>query len=315
MIIYKSNMGDIVTKYNNSIVLELTGNRNVLSTSIFNGGYSENIKYVFNKQEDMSSDINLKADTYEEHLGIIAKELNLISEKSTGLSTAASMDHVAIETQYYHDIEITAFITAGTEVNAGRVGDKVTFDELVNKIEYKSGTINIILNINANIPPGIMARILMTCTEAKTAALQEMMIDSRYSNGLATGTGTDGVVIIGNNDSKNYLTTAGKHSVFGEKIGKVVKKAVKDALDMKCGSVKLVQRNIIRRGRRFGITEDYLFAEYNNLNNSITKMEFQNLLYQIHEDPNLLAMSTSYFHIMDELNYDLITEKSAYFAA
>jgi len=71
------------------------------------------------------------------------------------------------------------------------------------------------LVIDADLPPGIMARALVTCTEAKTAAIQELMAGSNYSNGLATGSGTDQTIVIANPASELYFEGAGKHSKLG----------------------------------------------------------------------------------------------------
>ena len=58
--------------------------------------------------------------------------------------------------------------------------------------------------------PGCMARALVTATEAKTAAIQELMGGSLYSTGLATGSGTDNMMIIADAESENQLTYAGE---------------------------------------------------------------------------------------------------------
>ena len=49
----------------------------------------------------------------------------------------------------------------------------------------------------------------MTCTEAKTAAIQELLEGSKYSNGIATGSGTDQTIIIANSASELYMEGAG----------------------------------------------------------------------------------------------------------
>lgn len=62
--------------------------------------------------------------------------------------------------------------------------------------EVMSGTINILLHIDADLAPGALVNALVTCTEAKTAAIQELLAPSRYSHGLATGSGTDGTIVV-----------------------------------------------------------------------------------------------------------------------
>ena len=66
---------------------------------------------------------------------------------------------------------------------------------------------------------GTLLEAFMTATEAKTVALNNLKIPSQYSNGYATGTGTDGLAIFSNLESETFLTNAGKHSKLGELIG------------------------------------------------------------------------------------------------
>ena len=47
----------------------------------------------------------------------------------------------------------------------------------------RPGTINILLFFNVDLSRGALARALVTCTEAQTAALQELLAPSRYFHG------------------------------------------------------------------------------------------------------------------------------------
>ena len=60
------------------------------------------------------------------------------------------------------------------------------------------GTINTIILVNANLGYETLLDAFMTATEAKTVALNDLKIQSQYSNGYATGTGTDGLCIFSN---------------------------------------------------------------------------------------------------------------------
>ena len=71
---------------------------------------------------------------------------------------------------------------------------------------------------------------IMTATEAKSAALQELAVNSRYSDGLSTGTGTDQIAVAAMQTDETPLTSAGKHAKLGELIGRAVKAAVKKTL-------------------------------------------------------------------------------------
>ena len=128
--------------------------------------------------------------------------------------------------------------------------------------EQIPGTINTILHINANLDPGTLARTIMTATEAKTAVLQELMARSHNSGGLATGSGTDGIISICNPESSLKLTNAGKNSKLGELIGKTVMAATREALFRQSGLCPDRQRDVLRILGRFGIDEDILWINY-----------------------------------------------------
>ena len=78
-----------------------------------------------------------------------------------------------------------------------------------------------------------MVEALMLATEAKTTALHEAGIVSPISNQLATGTGTDSVVLVSNVGKKN-VSYCGKHVVFGEVLGRLVYQAVASSIAWEC---------------------------------------------------------------------------------
>ena len=255
MKLYTVSTGDTAYRYEKSIVVFFKGARKVLSTSVFNGGYHENYKAVFNHDGKVGSGMpcEMLADTYTEHMRILAKRIGLEPELVTGMGTAADMENVAIESLTYKELTVTAIVTGGIETNGGRVGDPADYYKPAEKPD-KLGTINIILILDADMPPGTLARALVTCTEAKTAAIQELLAGSNYSTGLATGSGTDQTIIVANSDSELYFEGAGKHSKMGELIGKTVTKAVKAALSKQSGLNPKTQHNVFRRLKRFQVT-------------------------------------------------------------
>ena len=158
----------------------------------------------------------MRAPSYEAHLALTAEALGLDPATAAGMSTAASMENVSIRTEQSGATAVTAVVTGGIEVNGGRVGDPASWDEAVGQgMPSAAGTINIMLFFNVDLTPGALARALVTCTEAKTAALQELLAPSRYSTGIATGSGTDGTIVASDRTSEICLTNAGKHSKLG----------------------------------------------------------------------------------------------------
>ena len=248
MKLYSLSTGDPVYHYEKSIVVFFKGKRKVLSTSVFNGGYSENYKAIFNHDGKKGAGMacEMLAKTYTEHMKIVANNIGLDPEFATGMGTAADMENVVISSLTYKELTVTAIVTGGIETNGGRVGDIADYYHPLEKPD-RLGTINIILVLDCDMPAGTMARALVTCTEAKTAAIQELLAGSNYSTGLATGSGTDQTIIVANTDSEIYLEGAGKHSKMGELIGKVVIKAVKIALSKQSGLNQKSQHNVLDR--------------------------------------------------------------------
>jgi len=164
------------------------------------------------------------------------------------LFTGVDMDKLTITRKRFREMEVYAAITAGVKSNAMRVSeDEGGF--------YESGTINIILLSNMKLTPRAMTRALISATEAKTAALQDLDIRSHYTPlvNQATGTGTDNMIVV--QGSGRLVDNAGGHSKMGELIATAVYEGVKKAIYKQNGFVKA--RNIFQRlaERNIGISE------------------------------------------------------------
>ncbi len=101
-ILLHTSMGDVVTRRDESIIIIFKGKRNVVSTSNLNGGYREDLQYIYNNSCGRNPLIKkkicpgLKGKTLEEHYSVIAQELRLPPEKTTAIGTAALMENVGI---------------------------------------------------------------------------------------------------------------------------------------------------------------------------------------------------------------------------
>lgn len=297
------------------LIIELNGAARILSTSHLNGGYRDDIRYLFNFCEVFDSPddrCEMRAATNEGHLVSIAEELGLNPEVTTGLSTAAHMRHARPHSEYYRDFSVTAIATAGIDVNGSRVGDPACWHEKdgVPMLE-KPGTINIFLLIDADLTEGAMARALVTCSEAKVAALQEVQAPSLYSNGLATGSGTDGTIVVCNSASPTRLTSAGHHSKLGEYIGRVVRNAMKVALVAEDGADKYTGGSALKRLRRFGVTEERLLELYRAKPSEIGEVEFLTRLKLLDSDAGFIARISVFAHLLDLLQWELIDRETA----
>ncbi len=308
--------GDVAYRYDKSIVLVFSGSRKVLSTSLYNGGYHEDFEAVFNRDMTQGSGMPCEsfAPTYVESMKIVAERLGLAPELTSGMGTAAHMENASIVSRSYKELTVTAIVTGGVETNGGRVGDPASYYKTAEK---KCGTINIMLVIDADLPPGILARALVTCTEAKTAALQELMAPSRYSTGLATGSGTDQTIVVANSESPLFFEGAGKHSKLGELIGLAVMAAVKEALKRQSGLTPAQQHDLLRRLRRFGVTEEALWQRYREEAGAdpLIKAQFIAALEKMTAVPALFPLGVLFIHLYDEHLWGLLEKEETWEAA
>jgi adenosylcobinamide amidohydrolase len=320
-VLAKLSSGEEVRRYQKSIVIPFNGKRKVLSAAPHNGGYREDLTAVFNSDctIDEKKTIALLAPTYGEHMALLSAELGLDPKTSAGLITSAQMENVSIKTETCHGTGVTAIVTGGIDKNGGRAGDPASWDELAHLGEPDwdagHGTVNIMLHINTNLTAGALVRALITCTEAKTAAIQELLAPSRYSQGLATGTGTDGAIIVANADSKILLTNAGEHSKLGELIGCSVKAAVKEALYKQTGLGPESRRHVLHRVDRFGITGDSLWERYAPEGGGMDRGEFGERMEEKFRDNLLVTHVSLYAHLLDQLSWGLISPPEAGTAA
>lgn len=309
MILHRFRNGDELKRRDHALIVTFTGPRGVLSTSPYNGGFRDNLKYVFNHdcKEAGNKHTPLKAPTYAEHMEIIAAGLGLDPAYAGGLSTAADMENVSIREETYEDLTVTAVVTGGIDENGGRVGDPAGWHESNGASKHVPGTINIMLFIGAHLPEGTLARALVTCTEAKTAALQELLAPSLYSSGIATGSGTDGTIVVSNPQSPVYLTYAGKHSKLGELIGRTVMKAVKEALFLQTGLCAARQFDAFSRIGRYGITRQSIL-------DALPPADGEKL-DALSKQNDLVVMTSLYVHLLDQLQWGLISPADALSAA
>lgn len=163
----------------------------------------------------------------------IAGQLGISTDAVALTGTAADMDNLAVVTRSFKPFTVTVLVTAGAETNALRTG--VDEGAYVEGGEEPKGTVNILILTDARLTDGAMARAIITATEAKTAAFQDLKVPSSYTKGIqATGTGTDSI-IVASGKTGPVVTQTGGHSKIGELIGKAVYEAVLVALEKQNG--------------------------------------------------------------------------------
>ena len=146
----------------------------------------------------------------------------------------------------------------------------------------------------------------MTATEAKTVALNNLKIPSQYSNGYATGTGTDGLCIFSNLDSDDNLTNAGKHSKLGELIGQCVIESVTKAIGKQVWITNKSQSNALVRLNRYTLDINEFYDKLN-----CDKEQFIRKLQIDARKQENVAITTSILNLIDEVECNLIKKEDA----
>ncbi|MGO4106742.1 adenosylcobinamide amidohydrolase [Paenibacillus sp. YAF4_2] len=184
-----------------------------LSNAIHNGGMAEAYTIVNWKVPLDYAGMDPVADTESQlyHWGYRP-------EQTIGLLTAAKLTHASVAELEGDRFKLLCITTAGTR-NAARAGlPRETFSA------YSAGTINTVLLIDGQMTESAMTNVVITYTEAKAAALQDLQLLDPENGQIATGTTTDAVVI-GVSGSMEYEALhayAGTATTIGNAIGRLV---------------------------------------------------------------------------------------------
>jgi len=225
------------------------------------------------------------------------------SEENTSfLFTGADMDNLAVEKARFREMEVYALVTAGVRSNAIRMSaDEGKF--------YEPGTINIIILPNMELTPRAMTRAIISATEAKTAALQDLDIRSHYTPLInqATGTGTDNIIVVQGTGIR--INNAGGHSKMGELIAKAVYSGVKKAIYRQNGLI--TPRNIFQRLKERGIGISELIS-VDQCECSVESGDLSGGLEGVLLQPEYASFVASSFAISDDYERGLITDLDAH---
>jgi adenosylcobinamide hydrolase len=285
-----------LSRTSDCLVLKFPSPRHVISTSWLNGGFRRDLSAVFNHQvpKDFCSGGCDAVPDIREYLAKTAVLAGLDPGTSAGLMTAADMDNSVVASEHYRKLAVSAIVTAGIDVNGCRAGDPPSYYEDNGHFSPVTGTVNTILMVNAALPEYAHVRAVMTATEAKAAALQALMAPSRYSSGIATGSGTDMIAVVTDPASRIRLSDAGTHSVLGSLIAASVSRAVTTALERETGLSPASQMDVLVRLSRFSR------ETAGNLPRPGTPGYVQTT------DPVLVAATAACLHLADEASWGLI---------
>ena len=230
------------------------------------------------------------------------------------------------------DTHANAVANAGTDANAdaetnantGANTDGVTMEDLLtvgpaaaqpwpSPDETGAGTIVLLVFINQPCTPACLTRAATVVTEGKSTALLDLRMPSLQSAGLATGTGTDQLVIAAaerlprqrttaNNSAGNHIWErhwAGGHNSLGELLGRATHAAVTRCLLLQNGVCAELRRSICGALARHGCDEAALRAQARaELAAPEAELFARNLTALIH-DPQSAAAAYALAEIID----------------
>jgi adenosylcobinamide hydrolase len=280
----------------------------ILSSALLNGGLIE-ANGIINVQvpEGSGSDMNdMHWSGPENFLIKTANQLQLPKDKVVGLMTAAKMKNAIVSTKKYDDVTLTVFVTAGATV-AVTAGEPAASK---NSQLQKIGTINIIVIVDGNLTDSSMVEVVKTATEAKTVAIRELDIRSRFSGDLATGTLTDSIAV-GCTKRGKQIQYAGTFTIIGELIGKCVREGVKTAI-IKQENIAPDRSLVDRLADRCLSIETIVsqVSEGKIKNQSPEHMKLQKRLESILSDPKIVSLVIAFLRLDEDLAKGLIPKKT-----
>jgi len=206
--------------------LIVSGNREfeTLSSGLIGGGLGRK-RYLLNMQvpHGYASDDPILDMEQRVH------ELGLPIEGTTAMMTAAEVGEVVEGYMSGEQSKPRVYVTAGVG-NAARAGRKRrTYPG------YVAGTINIIAAIDGRLTHAALVNCLITITEAKAAALQDLgVLDA--DDQIATGTTTDTVIVAATQDP--VYTGVHQYAGVATELGNALADAVYHSLMASLGHLK-----------------------------------------------------------------------------
>ncbi|MFT3960466.1 adenosylcobinamide amidohydrolase [Propionivibrio sp.] len=292
----------------------------VISTGLDNGGIAEGLDLVYNHQgcepagplsRHPSRAVIERPDLYA---AALLERHGLGGLRAAQLGTAANMNNLAVVHEEFRDIAVLAVATGGVESNAARAGDPASgyefdgrYEPIAREQPPAHGTINVMIALNQPMLDGALVRAVMTATEAKTAALQELSVPSRYSSGLATGTGTDQVAVcVPAAGAARPLRGAGHHTTAGELIGKAVRRAIKETLLFQNGMHPSERGSCARLMERFGLRGTALVDAVLPLLPPDARASVQLVPSLLERDPLTVLAVAAFIHVCDQIGWGVV---------
>jgi len=203
-----------------TLIIDLGRQRPILSSAPRGGGFTR-ARFILNHQV-LANPKGLHLGNASARWGDPARDLGKLAGRlglelqCVGLMTAVALRHLVAVREVRGDLWVEGFLTVGV-TNAVRAGEPVAR----HRARQSPGTINIILVTNARLTASAMVGVIQVATEAKAGALLAAGVPSSSGQGIATGTGTDAVVVACGESPQRHRYS-GTHTEIGSMIARVV---------------------------------------------------------------------------------------------
>jgi len=220
-----------------ALVIDLGSTHRVLSSAPARGGLVK-ARSILNHQvaanpvvrQPRPSDKPARRVNWSDPARYLEARASELEAKSpvVGLMTAVPMKRVVALREESNGIWVECFCTVGV-TNAVKAGEPASYTGSGRRCG-SAGTINIILVTNAILSVPAMVGAVQVATESKTAVLLEQAVRNWTGRHVATGTGTDTVVVACRLRGGPRLHYSGTHTTIGSLIGRVVGQCVRAGL-------------------------------------------------------------------------------------
>jgi adenosylcobinamide amidohydrolase len=194
------------------LVVRLGGVHDVLSWAIVNGGRRRARAVVWH--EVHSAELGPGVDP----CALLKERLQEVGlPDAVGLLTARALSTYETVMRSDGDRWVRCVATVGLS-NAVSVGDPA--------LPLRVGTINLLCQLSCAVTEEALLEACAIAVEARTAAITDAGLMSALSGRVATGTGTDCVVVAAPASEGAREPYAGKHTKLGALLGRVVRETV-----------------------------------------------------------------------------------------
>lgn len=209
----------LMVKKDGHLLFKLPKSLSAYSSAVYGGGF-QRVSHFVNWQVPLDYASKDPAQLMKQKI----LGWNYPLQQTIGLQTAAKIHCASIQEEKGDEFRIVACVTAGVG-NRERAGKKrMTYSA------YQCGTINTFVFIDGKLSQAAMINGIITATEAKAAALQDLQIKVE-SGEYATGTTTDAIVLAATqNESCPTHLFAGTATTIGNAIGCLVYEATCEAV-------------------------------------------------------------------------------------